>query len=186
MNKDSAVLLIIDIQERLSAVMPAVVMAQVARNTNILLETARRMAIPVVVSEQYPQGLGPTVMSVAAGLDTLDTVHRIEKIDFSVCAADDFAGLAELLKEQGRSQWIVVGMETHICVYQSVRALAARGDQVQVVSDAVISRAKHNHKTGLRLAEKAGAQVTSTETVVMDLLVRAKGDDFKAVSKLIR
>lgn len=186
LNRDSAVLVLIDIQERLSAVMPAVVMAQVARNTNILIEAARRMEIPVLVSEQYPQGLGPTVTSVAAGLDAFDKVHRIEKVDFSVCAAEDFASLAEVFKEQGRNQWIVAGMETHICVYQTARSLVTRGEQVQVVSDAVVSRAKLNHKVGLRLAEKAGAAVTSTETVVMDLLARGKGDDFKAISKLIR
>lgn len=186
LQKDSSVLLIVDIQEKLAAVMPAEEMAQVVRNTNILLEAARRMDIPVVASVQYPKGLGPTVAGLSQGLEAIEGLREIEKIHFSVCGCADFGPIADELKAQGRTHWIVAGMESHICVYQSARGLLERGEQVHVVADAVISRAEHNYNIGLGLAERAGAFITSTETVVMDLLVRAQGDDFKAISRLIR
>lgn len=186
LRKDTCVLLIVDIQERLAAVMPGEDMAQVVRNTNILLEAARRMGIPVVVSEQYPKGLGPTVAGLTQGIEAIEDRREIEKLDFSVCSCADFDPIATQLEAQGRTQWIVAGMETHICVYQSARELLERGEEVHVVADAVISRAEHNYSIGLGLAERAGAVLTSTETVVMDLLGRAQGDDFKAISRLIR
>ena len=140
----------------------------------------------MVVSEQYPKGLGPTVSALTPSLDAIDELSRLEKLDFSVCSAEGFGEVAARLADKKRNQWILCGMETHICVYQSARALCDSGDSVHLVADAVLSRAKHNYRTGLGLAEKAGAHLSSTETVVMDLLGRAGGDDFKAISKLIR
>jgi nicotinamidase-related amidase len=184
--REHCVLLVIDIQEKLAAAMDPEILASVVRNTNILLEAARRMGIPVVVSEQYPKGLGPTVAGLRSSLDEIDELSRIEKTDFSVCAVDAFADTAAALKGQGRTQWLVTGMETHICVYQSVRALCEAGASVHLPVDAVISRAKHNYRVGLGLAERCGAIVSSTETIVMDLLGCARGEDFKAISKRIR
>ncbi len=179
-------MLIVDVQERLAAAMPEGPMSQLVGNAGILLETARRMGIPVVVSEQYPKGLGPTVAPIADALNDIDELARIEKLDFSVCAAKGFADEHRRIEAAGRSQWIVVGMETHICVFQTVRALRDLGHEVHVPVDAVVSRAKHNFQTGLRLSEACGAHLSSTETIVMDLLGGAQGDDFKAISKLIR
>ena len=85
-----------------------------------------------------------------------------------------------------RTQWVVAGMETHICVYQSARGLSASGASVHLAVDAVVSRSTHNYKVGLGLAEASGAHLSSAETIVMDLLGRAGGEDFKAISKLIR
>ncbi|MCP4448348.1 MAG: isochorismatase family protein [Myxococcales bacterium] len=186
LDKSTACLLIIDVQERLAAAMPEAPMAAAVRNTTILIEAARRMGIPVVVSEQYPKGLGPTVAAIGDALNDIDELTRFEKLDFSVCAAEGFAEASARLSAQGRSQWIVTGMETHICVYQSVRALIGAGASVHVPVDGVVSRAKHNYRVGLGIAEACGAQLTSTETIVMDLLGRAEGDDFKAISELIR
>ena len=184
LDRSSCVLLIVDIQEKLAAAMEPELLNGVVKNTLILLEAARRMGIPVVVSEQYPKGLGATIPELRTALDDIDDLTRIEKQHFSVCGAESFAACAEALA--ARKQWLVVGMETHICVYQSVRALVASGASVHVPVDAVMSRAKHNYRVGLGLSEKCGAVLTSTETVVMDLLVCAKGDDFKAISKMIR
>ncbi len=186
LQRERCVLLIIDVQERLAQAMPADKLTMMVRNATILLEAARRMSIPVVLSEQYPQGLGPTVSGIAEALGGIEDLTRLEKLDFSVCACDEFAQLGQRLAAAGRTQWIVAGMETHICVYQSARALREAGHEVHVVADAVVSRSKHNYRTGLSLVESAGALVSSTETVVMDLLSRAQGDDFKAISKLIR
>ncbi len=186
LDKGKACLLVIDVQERLAAAMPEANMADLVRNTTILLEASRRMGIPVIVSEQYPKGLGATVPAIGAGLNEIDELTRLEKVDFSVCAAEGFAEVHGRMTASGRTQWIVVGMETHICVYQTVRALREMGISVHVPVDAVVSRAKHNYRVGINLAKECGATVTSTETIVMDLLGRAGGDDFKAISKLIR
>jgi nicotinamidase-related amidase len=178
-NQQRAVLLVIDIQDRLAQAMPPEIRDRLERNVTILVEAARRFALPVVVSEQYPKGLGATTARVAAALEGLAGVHRLEKLEFSVCDATGFPVLE-------RDQWIVCGMEAHVCVWQSVRGLRARGGEVHVVADAVASRTDSNREIGLGLAERAGAFVTSTETVVFDLLQRAGSDDFKALSKLIK
>jgi nicotinamidase-related amidase len=102
---------------------------------------------------------------------------------FSACATAEFAGLYDRL---GRDQWIACGMEAHVCVWQSVRDLCARGAEVHVLADAVTSRTDDNRRVGLDLARAAGAVVSSTEAAVFDLLHQAGGDDFKALSKLIK
>jgi nicotinamidase-related amidase len=178
------VLLIVDIQERLAAAMPRSVMEQLERYTTVLVELARRMALPVVVSRQYPKGLGPTVASVEEALAGLD-VHRFDKLEFSVTAAPAFAPLRRALGPR-RTQWIVVGMETHVCVYQTVRDLVASGQQVFVPRDVVASRTEDNWKTGLALIERVGGVVTSAETVVFEALGQAGTEDFKALSKLLK
>lgn len=176
-----AVLLIVDVQEKLARAMDAELEADVERYVPVLCEAARRFAIPVVVTQQYPQGLGVTLSVVEQALPP--GAHRLDKMEFSACDALAFPPVWEQL---GRDQWIVTGMETHVCVYQSARSLAARGASVHVVRDAVASRSRANYETGLSLMERAGAVITSTEVVVFDLLGRAGGDDFKALSKLIR
>lgn len=185
LEPERSVLLIIDIQERLAQAMKPEIMEKTTRNVSILLEAARRLGVPVVVSEQYPKGLGPTCAAVNDALAT-GAVERFEKVDFSVCRVDAFEALRKRHEEEGRTQWLLAGMETHICVYQSARDLMAHSAEVQVVSDAAISRSSQNYRVGLGLIERCGAAVTSTETVVMDLLGRAQGDDFKAISRLIR
>jgi nicotinamidase-related amidase len=177
-----AALLVIDIQERLAAAMPPEAIEPLIRNTRIAIAAARRLGLPVVLSEQYPKGLGRTVGAVADELADL-TLHRFEKLAFSACATDDFARLYPAL---GRDQWIVVGMETHVCVWQTVRDLRGRGAAVHVLADAVCSRAKGNWRIGLDLARAAGAVVSSTETAVFDLLGRAGTDDFKHLSRLVK
>jgi nicotinamidase-related amidase len=178
------VLLIVDIQERLASAMPRAVMEQVDRYTNVLVELARRMAIPVVVTQQYPKGLGPTIPSVEEALAGLD-VHRFDKLEFSVAAAPAFAQVRQALAPR-RTQWIVVGMETHVCVYQTVRDLVGLGQQAFVPRDVVASRTQDNWRTGLALIERVGGVVTSVETVVFEALGQAGTEDFKALSKLLK
>lgn len=186
LERQHAALLIVDVQERLAGVMPERVMADVERNLGILIEAARRFEIPVVVSEQYPKGLGPTCKAVQEAIDTLDAkVYKLEKTEFSVCAAEHFGPVWDELYD-ARTRWIVAGMETHICVYQTARDLVGRGLVAHVVADAVVSRREQNWKIGLSLCERAGSIMTSTETVVMDLLGQAGGEDFKAISRMIR
>jgi len=139
------------------------------------------MGLPVVVSQQYPKGLGPTVAALESIIPP--TAHRFDKVEFSAAS-----GLPPQLigAKDGRDQWIVCGMETHICVYQTARGLVDRGFQVHVASDAACSRTKQNWKVGKKLIEGAGAVITSTETVVFDLLGRAGTEEFKALSKAIK
>jgi nicotinamidase-related amidase len=180
-----AVLLVIDLQERLAAVMPQVGRALVERNVATLLELARHLALPVVVSEQYPKGLGPTREPLRVAAADLPRVARLEKTTFACTDAPGWSAVREIVGP-GRDQWIVVGMETHICVYQSVRGLRQGGAEVHVVRDAVISRQEANFLVGLGLIERTGAFVSSTETLVFDALGSAGSDAFKAMSRLVK
>ena len=177
-----AALVIVDVQERLFGVMAEEPRGQLLRNVGILVELARRLGLPVVVSEQYPRGLGPTVAAIKEMLGGV-TPYRLEKAEFSVAAAPAWA---EIGKALGRDQIVVTGMETHVCVYQTVRDLCAGGAAVHVPADAVISRTAENRRIGLDLIAKAGGVVTSTEVVVFDALGKAGTEDFRALSRLIK
>ena len=183
LSRDRAALLVVDIQERLIPAMPEAIAAQVVKHTGILIHAARTLGMPIVVSQQYPKGLGPTNQAITDALAAAPNVHRFDKLAFSAAAAPQFADLAPRL---GRDQWIVCGMETHVCVYQTARDLVARGFATHVCADAVCSRARLNWEIGLDLMRKAGAIVTSTEVCVFDLLHTAGTDEFKALSKVIK
>jgi nicotinamidase-related amidase len=155
------------------------------RNTAILIQAADQLGLPIIVSQQYPRGLGPTAAAVEEALASARRVHRFDKLEFSAAAAPAFATL-DLGTDAGRDQWIVCGMETHVCVYQTARDLVARGWATHVCADAVSSRTPLNWELGLRLMERAGAVVTSTEVCVFDLLGRAGSDEFRALSKVMK
>jgi nicotinamidase-related amidase len=183
LSRTRAALLVVDIQDRLLPVMPADTAAGVVHNTGILIRAAAQLGVPIVVSQQYPRGLGPTIRPVEDALAAAQVVHRFDKLEFSAAAAPAFAALASGL---GRDQWIVCGMETHVCVYQTARDLAARGWATHVCADAVCSRTALNWELGLGLIERAGAILSSTEACVFDLLGRAGSDEFRALSKVIK
>lgn len=183
LSRQRAALMIIDIQERLAAAMDDKVMAKVERNALILAKAAAHLEIPIVVSQQYPKGLGPTIPALEEALSAASP-RRFDKLAFSACGADGFAAARAALGRR-RDQWIVCGMETHVCVFQTVRDLVADAD-VQVISDAVASRSKSNWHTGLALAERCGATVSSTEAALFDLVERAGSDDFKVISRLVK
>ncbi len=177
-------LLVIDVQDRLVAAMPEEVSQQLVRNVKILIDAATRLGIPIVVSQQYPKGIGPTVPEVEAALAAAPNVHRFDKLEFSAPSTAPFAALGQG-PLAGRDQWLVTGMEAHICVYQSVRDLVPH-NTVHVVADAVCSRTKQNWRIGLDLMDRLGAITTTTEIAVFDLLERAGTDNFKALSKAVR
>ena len=172
-------LLVVDWQERLCAAMPQAVVAQNTRNVEHLLALAARLDVPVLATEQYPKGLGPTVEA----LRTLLPQPAMPKVAFS--AMRD-AAVATALRDAARTTVIVTGMETHVCVFQTVRDLVNAGFSVHVPVDAVLSRTRRNWETGLELMRAAGAVVTSTETVLFDLLKIGQGEAFKEVSQRIR
>lgn len=178
-REDTAVLLV-DFQERLHAAMDPEAGRKAASNARILLEGARALEVPVVLTEQYPRGLGPTLPDL---LGALPGTRPVEKIEFS-CLRNDAARQA--LEAIGRRKVLVAGMETHICVYQTVLDLAEHGFTPHVLADACLSRTEANHERGLALAEEAGAVVSSVETALFQLLGRASGEAFKTISKLVR
>lgn len=184
LDPSRAALLIIDFQDRLAAAMNTEVRAQAEHNVGVLLQAARRFSIPVVMSEQYPRGLGATTVVVNDAANALESPpHRFEKVEFSVCDAPGFAPIWDQL---GRSQWLVTGMECHVCVHQSVRDLIDRGAEVHVISDAVTSRTPANWTIGIELMRANGAIISSTEVALFELLGKAGSADFKALSPLIR
>jgi nicotinamidase-related amidase len=165
-------LVVIDVQARLAAAMAA--REPVVRAIGILLEAAARLDVPVVVTEQYPQGLGATVAEVADKLPAGAT--RLEKTSFSACAA--------LLLE--RPQAVLVGMEAHVCVLQTALDLAAAGREVFVVGDAVCSRTQANYANAMARLQAAGIVVANYESVVFEWLRDAAHEHFRALSKLVR
>ncbi|HEX3765324.1 MAG TPA: isochorismatase family protein [Kofleriaceae bacterium] len=183
LSRRRAALFVVDIQDRLAPAMPEAALAEVMRNTQILITAAAQLGVPIVVSQQYPRGLGTTVRAIEDALARAPGVHRFDKLEFSAAAAPAFAELAPGL---ARDQWIVCGMETHVCVYQTARDLVARGAAVHVCADAVCSRTAANRELGLGLMARAGAVVSSTETSVFDLLGRAGSDEFRALSRVIK
>jgi len=179
--RERAVLLVVDLQERLLGAMPPAIGEQTVKHAAILIEAAGRLGMPIVCSEQYPKGLGKTVAALEIALAAAGSrVHRVEKLEFSL--APHLVGLT--LPDE--PQWIVTGTETHVCVYQTARDLLGTGGAVQVVADAVCSRTEANWRIGLDRLRAEDATITSTESVVFELLGRAGTDEFKALAKLIK
>jgi len=177
LTREESALMIIDIQERLVPVMER--REQVIHNAQVLIFAAQRLGIPIIVTEQYPRGLGKTVKELS---DVLGNFRAVEKLTFSAYTQEVASELAGL----GRKKVIICGMETHVCVFQTVRELLRAGYQVFVVKDAVCSRAHDNHQNGLDLMDRMGAVITNTETVIFDLLKVAGTPEFKELSRLIK
>jgi nicotinamidase-related amidase len=177
-NKDDSVLVIIDIQDRLASVMD--VRDQVILNCSHLIELSRIMDIPIVLTEQYPRGLGQTVKEIR---DILPVYKPIEKLSFDCCDERPFL---EEIKGLQRKNIILTGMETHICVLQTCLSLLKEGYNVHVVKDAVSSRKKENWMAGLEFMRQAGSVITCTETVLFQILKIAGTEEFKAISKRIK
>ncbi len=175
-------LVVVDVQEKLAAVMPQTSMDRLQSGALLLLEAARLLGVTVVASEQYPKGLGPTIAPIAEKLRAMG-VEPVAKSTFDALGEPR---IASLVSARAARAAVVVGMETHICVFQTVRELARRGLEVHVVSDAVASRREENRVVGLGLCERAGAVVTSVEAVAFDWLGRAGSEEFRAISKLVR
>ena len=177
-----SVLLVVDVQDRLAPAMPKDALERLIKNTNLLLDAAADLGVRVVVSEQYPKGLGATIAPIADRLKNKG-ISPIDKVTFD--AAGEPRVLAEIEKG-GPESVVVVGMEAHVCVFQTVRSLVLRGYSTHVVADAVSSRAEENRALGLRLCERVGGYVTPAETVVFDWLERAGTPEFKTVSRLVK
>jgi nicotinamidase-related amidase len=181
LERDQAALLVIDVQERLGKAMDPERYARVLQNTRTLVKGANVLGLPVFVTEQYPKGLGPTEPSLAELLAPEST--PVEKLAFSCGAVKE---VARRLYTSGRKQILVAGMETHVCVFQTVRDLVAGGYQPFVARDATLARTPENHELGLTLMREAGATISSTETMLFDLLGEAGTPEFKQIAPLLK
>ena len=152
----------------------------IASATAVLVQGAHILGLPVLVTEQYPKGLGRTVPEVA---EHLAGARPIEKVAFSALAADGFAGA---LQESGRDQVLLCGIESHVCVNQTAEDLIADDIEVHVSRDAVSSRTLENRELGLDKMERSGAVLTSVETALFELLREAGTPEFKQIQGLIK
>ena len=175
LQRERAALVVVDVQEAFRKALPD--FERVAGNAATLVQGASAMDIPVVLTEQYPQGLGETVPELAEHLPA--DVERLEKVRFSAAEAEGF-------DLEGRGQAIVCGVEAHVCVNQTVLDLLDRGVEVHLAADAVGSRTEENRDLGVHRAERAGAVLTSVETALFELLGGSDAAEFKAVQALVK
>jgi nicotinamidase-related amidase len=174
LDRGRAALVVVDVQE---AFRPAVLdFDRVAAGAATLVRGARILELPVIVTQQYPRGLGATVPELA---EHLDGIEALDKVCFSAAAAEGF-------DLHGRDQALICGIESHVCVSQTAHDLLDRGVQVHVARDAVSSRTEENRELGLHKMEGAGAVVTSVETALFELLGAAGTDEFKQVQALVK
>jgi nicotinamidase-related amidase len=179
LDRTKAAVLVVDVQSRLTPAMPPDTLARVVKYARALIGAAKELGLPVLATEQYPKGLGETLPELRELLPSPPLV----KMHFS-CGADP--GFAAALETTGRRQVIVCGMETHVCVFQTVRDLVQMGYEVHLCSDAVSSRFEVHRTSGIELCRQAGAVITNAETVIFDLLHQAGTAEFKKVSPLVR
>jgi nicotinamidase-related amidase len=178
LNINNTLLLVIDIQGKLASMMHDKI--AVYENVKRLIKGARVLEMPIIWTEQYPEGIGATIPEIAK---TLDGFKPIPKMTFSCCRNDEFLNA---LKATNRKQILVTGIETHICVYQTTLELLDAGYEVEVVADAVSSRTPQNKEIGLQKMKTAGAGITGTETALYELLKVAKGPEFKQILKIVK
>jgi len=177
-ERDKTALAVIDFQDKLLPKIP--VADAIIAQTVKLIRFARELGIPILWTEQYRNGLGPTNPAIA---HELDNVPAFEKMAFS-CVGD--ASIAETLAGMGRSQLLLTGVEAHICVMQTALQSLEQGYEVYVAQDAVASRVKSEYKAGLTRMQRAGAELVTTEMVMFELLRMAGTLEFKKVLPLLK
>jgi nicotinamidase-related amidase len=179
LQPERTALVVVDLQEKL---LPAIAGGErVLRNSVLLLKLASLTGLPVVLTTQYRRGLGPTVAEVTAAAPG---VEPLDKVSFGCFGSPEF--LARLRALGGRDQLLVAGIESHICVAQTVLGALARGYTVHLASDAVGSRTEENRAVGIGRMEKAGALVSSTEMAIYELLGSSDGAAFKKMLPLLK
>jgi len=178
LERDRSCLLIVDVQERLTPVMSDP--RRVLHNCVLLMRAAQRLGVPILVSEQYPKGLGPTMVDLRP---SLPEAGALPKLHFS--AAADQAILAKL-QGFGRGQVVIAGIETHVCVLQSAIDLKAKGFEVMVAADACASRRIESEQMGWSRMRQCGVELLSVEMVLFEWMHQAGTPEFKELSALIK
>ncbi len=172
-------LAIIDMQE---AFRPTISdFAETAARIALMAHAAQLLGVPLIVTEQYPRGLGRTASEIKTVLPP--TLEVIEKTAFSSCGAPQFIGE---LERAGARHVLLCGIEAHICVNQTAHDLLARGFKVHLLADCITARTAHNKQIALSKMQQSGAILASTEMALFELLRDAKHEQFKAIQKLIK
>ncbi|MEX3745073.1 MULTISPECIES: isochorismatase family protein [Lysinibacillus] len=174
---EEACLVVVDVQGKLATIVDE--SEAVIDNVSKLVQAMKALEVPILWLEQNPSRLGGTALNIAQHLQG----QAIAKMAFSACQEQEFV---DALKASGRTQFIVTGIETHICVYQTARQLKEQGLEVEVVVDAVSSRTKANKELGLEKMKALGILPTSTEMILYELLQRADHPHFKTVLQLVK
>jgi len=174
-------LLVVDIQEQLGNAMPKKVLDRVVTNSVLLARSAGLLGVPVLITEQYPKGLGPTVHDLLSALPA--SSQSFEKTSFSCIGAN---GFATSLEQSGRRQVIIVGMEAHVCVIQSALDLSANDIDVYVVEDAICSRRLENYQNALDRIRQTKVGVISAESVIFEWLEDSRHNQFKQIQAMLR
>ena len=174
-----AALVVIDMQESFRAAVAD--FAETAANIALVTHAVTLLNVPVLVTEQYPKGLGRTAGEIAAVLPAGS--RPIEKTAFSSCGAQAFV---DELERRGARQILVCGIEAHVCVNQTAHDLLARGYQVHLLADCITARSAHNKQAGLAKMQQSGAVPASIELALFELLRDARHEQFKAIQKLIK
>lgn len=178
LSAENSLLLIIDVQNRLVGALNKNI---VVKKTEIVANAAKILNIPLIITEQYPKGLGTTVLEVKNALPP-DTLF-VEKTYFNALLED---GMLDKIKSYNKNQIIISGIETHICVYQTACALKEEGFDVYILKDACASRNKYEFKQGIEAMAQNGIKISCTEMVIFEWLKGAKHPMFKEVQALIK
>lgn len=178
LKKEEAILVLIDIQGKLAQIVDE--SDFVVNNIVTVVQGAKLLELPILWLEQYPKGLGPTDERIAKHLTD---EKPIEKITFSAYDTEEFV---QALEQTGRKKVLLAGIETHICVYQTAAQLLKNGYEVKVLADCVSSRTAGNREVGIQKMLQLGANITSVEMALFEMQQIAKGDTFKAISKLVK
>ena len=178
LSPETSLLMVIDVQEKLFATMYE--QKKVKDNIVRMVEGAKILKVPIIWTEQYSKGLGPTIPELKSALKG-HTCY--EKITFS-CADDD--QILKAVEKVKPKDILLCGIEAHVCVYQTAVELIEMGNAVHVVVDAVMSRYKSNHEVALRKMEQVGVNITSVEMALFEFQGAAKGETFKPIAALIK
>ncbi len=175
---EKSCLVIVDVQGKLAQLMHD--KETLFKNISVLIQAAKELSIPILWCQQVPEALGPTVPEIA---ELLTDVQPINKSAFSCCGDEKFN---EAVQKLGRSQVLLCGIETHVCIYQTAMDLKSKGKEVHVIADAVSSRTRDNRKLALKKLKTYGIDIDCLEMVLFELLKTAKHPSFKKIAKLVK
>jgi len=178
LRKDDTLLVIVDIQTKLLNVMFE--RERLISNCSKLIQATRLLEIPMVMTEQYPEGMGPTDSTI---LELFPEMKTITKMSFSCCGVGEFD---QKIKSLGKKQIMIIGIESHICVLQTVHDLLHQGYFVYVPYDAVSSRKEGDYKNALERMRQAGAVIGSVESAIFEMMKTAETPVFRQISRIIK
>lgn len=179
LSPQKAALLIVDVQEKLFPLIENP--CEVLEKMLLMIKGAKLLHLPILISEQYPKGLGSTIEAIKT--EAGSEAEYFAKTTFS-CLKDE--KIKEHFKKMPRQQCIVIGIEAHVCIFQTVRSLIQEGKEVIVANDAISSRSIYDFSTSIAEMRDLGARISSTETILFELVGDSKKPEFKAFSALIK